>query len=52
MIEAVMNLLLIILAVVFTGIWIAAVVEFDGKCDEKDCKDCLFPCERNMEGKR
>lgn len=43
MIEAIMNLLLIVLAATVTGIWIAALADYDGKCDEENCEICPFP---------
>ena len=46
MFEAFMNLLLVVMAAAMTGLWIAALADYDGKCDEEDCGDCLFPCGR------
>ena len=43
MFEAYMNLLLVVLAAAVTGIWIAALADYDGTCDEEDCGNCLFP---------
>lgn len=45
MFTAVMNLLLIILAIAVLTIWIVAVANSDGKCHFEDCDDCPFPCD-------
>ena len=43
MFEAFMNLLLVLMAAAVTGIWIAALADSDGKCEEDDCGNCPFP---------
>ena len=43
MFEAFMNLLLVVMATAVTGVWIAALADSDGKCDEEDCGNCPFP---------
>ena len=49
MFEAIMNLLLVVLAAAVTGLWIAALADSNGECGG-ECDDCLFPCGRHMEG--
>ena len=43
MFEAFMNLLLVLMAAAVTGVWIMALADSDGKCDEGDCRNCPFP---------
>lgn len=48
MIQAILNLLPIVIGVVVFIVWIAALTQWDGEkhCDPKDCEHCPFPpCE-------
>lgn len=50
MIEAAVNLILIIAGAVFLVVWIISRVNWDGEyhCDKSECDTCPFPCkERN-----
>jgi len=40
MFEAIMNLLLLVIAAVVMAVWIAALISSDGKCHSDDCGDC------------
>lgn len=50
MIEAVANLALLIIGAGTVAVWIASLVQWDGKsCEpnEKDCDSCPFPCKHH-----
>ena len=47
MIQAILNLLPIVLGVVVLVVWIIALAQWDGEkhCDPEECEHCPFPCE-------
>ena len=50
MLEAIANLALILLGAGTVVVWIASLVQWDGKCcepNEQDCNSCPFPCEQH-----
>ena len=52
MVEAIVNLLLVVLALGCLILWVSALVESDGECHEEDCTLCPWSGGCEYEKKR
>lgn len=49
MMEAIINLILLIVVVACLIIWVVSLVNWDGEyhCDKSECDTCPFPCKEH-----
>ena len=46
---AILNLLLVVVAIIVHTVWIISLANHDGKCHYDDCRDCPYEGTRPME---
>lgn len=51
MVEAALNLVLLLLGLALAVVWIVAIAQWDGTtdCSEGECDACPFPCGKHKE---